>query len=94
MRAAPRPNARVASAVRTAPSARSAARGCVRAGGPQVGRMNYVDRAQVDHVRHVPRVRVVEHPTFHHNVPAFLERTGALVTLLKAELLALLLEER
>ena len=44
-------------------------------------------------MRHVPSVRVVEHSTFHHNVPAFLERTGALVPLLRRALLALMLRE-
>ena len=32
----------------------------------------------------------VEHPTFHHNVPMFLEREDELVPLLKRELLELL----
>ena len=33
---------------------------------------------------------IVEHDTFHHNVPQFLEREGMLVPLLKRELLALM----
>ena len=38
----------------------------------------------------MPSVAVVEHDTFHHNVPMFLEREGGLVPLLKRTLLALL----
>lgn len=37
-----------------------------------------------------PAVCLVEHGTFHHNVPQFLEREGMLVPLLKRELLALM----
>ena len=55
-----------------------------------VGRCNYVDKAQVEHVRGLPSLCVVEHPTYHHNVPAFLEREGLLVPMIKAEVMALL----
>ena len=55
-----------------------------------VGRQNAVDVMQADMVRARPAVTVVEHETFHHNVPMFLEREGALVPLLKRELLELL----
>ena len=54
------------------------------------GRGNFVDKAQVEHVRGCKSVRVVEHPTFHHNVPAFLERAGVLVALIRRELLEIL----
>jgi acyl-CoA synthetase (AMP-forming)/AMP-acid ligase II/Leucine-rich repeat (LRR) protein len=54
------------------------------------GRTNYVDTAQVAHVAHMPSVAVEAWPTFHHNVPAFLEREGRLVPLIKRELVALL----
>ena len=54
------------------------------------GRTNYVDTAQVAHVAHMPSVVVEAWPTFHHNVPAFLEREGRLVPLIKRELAALL----
>ena len=54
------------------------------------GRTNYVDMAQVTHVAHMPSVAVEAWPTFHHNVPAFLEREGRLVPLIKRELAALL----
>ena len=53
-----------------------------------VGRQNAVDVMQADTVRGL--ATVVEHETFHHNVPMHLERDGALVPLLKLELLELL----
>ena len=57
-----------------------------------VGRCNYVDVSQVEIVRHVPTVRVTEHATFHHNVPAFLEREGLLLPMIRAACVELLLE--
>ena len=59
-----------------------------------VGRGNYVDVAQVQAVAHCPSVRLVQHATFHHNVPAFLEREGLLVPLIKSEIVELLVNER
>lgn len=55
-----------------------------------VGRQNAVDVMQADVVRGLEHVTVVEHETFHHNVPMYLEREGGLVPLLKSELLELL----
>ena len=55
-----------------------------------VGTGNHVDMAQVATVRHAAAVQVVEHETFHHNVPAHLEGQGELVSLLKAEVLHVL----
>ena len=55
-----------------------------------VGMGNHVDMAQVGAVRHGRSVLVVEHETFHHNVPAHLEGQGELVGILKAEVLNLL----
>lgn len=56
-----------------------------------VGSGNAVDVMQAGLVRGInSSVAVVEHNTFHHNVPMFLEREGRLVPLLKAVLLALL----
>ena len=57
-----------------------------------VGRQNAVDVMQADTVRGL--ATVVEHETFHHNVPMHLERDGALVPLLKRELLELMLRLR
>ena len=48
---------------------------------------------QADCLRSLPAVDVVEHDTFHHNVPMFLEREGLLIPLLKRECLALLLPQ-
>ena len=55
-----------------------------------VGTGNHVDMAQVATVRQAPAVHVVEHETFHHNVPAHLEGQGELVPMLKAEALHVL----
>ena len=55
-----------------------------------VGSGNAVDMMQAGLVRGMPSVHVVEHDTFHHNVPMFLEREAKLVPMLKAVLLALL----
>ena len=52
---------------------------------------NYVDVAQVAVVRDAPSVAVVEHETYHHNVPQFLEGEGELVPLLRSEVARLLL---
>ena len=49
-----------------------------------------VDAGQARLVAAFPAVCLVEHATFHHNVPQFLEREGMLVPLLKRELLALM----
>ena len=68
----------------------SALRGGLGRVAVHVGRQNAVDVMQADMVRGSPAVTVVEHETFHHNVPMFLEREGALVPLLKRELLELL----
>ena len=57
-------------------------------GGEHVGRQNAVDVMQADTVRGL--ATVVEHETFHHNVPAFLERAGVLVALIRRELLEIL----
>ena len=57
------------------------------------GRSNYVDLAQVEHVRDLPKLQVRAWPTFHHNVPAWLEKEGRLVPLIKQELVRLLLED-
>lgn len=56
-----------------------------------VGGENMEDVLQAERVEEIEGLAVVHHPTFHHNVPMFLEREGALVTLLKNEVLALLL---
>jgi leucine-rich repeat protein SHOC2 len=45
---------------------------------------------QASLVQMIAGVRVVEHNTFHHNVPMFLERESQLVPLLKREMLTLL----
>ena len=42
-------------------------------------------------VRDAPSVAVVEHETYHHNVPQFLEGEGELVPLLRSEVARLLL---
>ena len=55
-----------------------------------VGNGNHVDMAQVGSIPRAPSVYVVEHDTFHHNVPAHLEAQGELVPLLKAEALIML----
>ena len=55
-----------------------------------VGSGNHVDVAQVATVRGVAGVHIVEHATFHHNVPQYLQQLGELVPLLKAELLRIL----
>lgn len=56
-----------------------------------VGGENLEDVLQVERVEQIEGVHVVHHPTFHHNVPMFLEREGALVPLFKKEVLALML---
>lgn len=56
-----------------------------------VGGENMEDVLQAERVEEIEGLAVVHHPTFHHNVPMFLEREGALVTLFKNEVLALLL---
>ena len=56
-----------------------------------VGEGNLEDVLQAGRLRGLDGVSVVEHDTFHHNVPMHLEREGALVPLLKRELIALLL---
>lgn len=55
-----------------------------------VGSGNAVDVMQASLVQMIAGVRVVEHNTFHHNVPMFLERESHLVPLLKREMLTLL----
>ena len=55
-----------------------------------VGAGNAVDVMQAEQVKGIGGLRVAEHPTFHHNVPMFLEREGQLVPLLKRALLRLL----
>ena len=53
-----------------------------------VGSGNHVDVAQVACLRpSAPSLRVVGHDTFHHNVPQLLQQQGALVPLLKDEVL-------
>jgi leucine-rich repeat protein SHOC2 len=52
-----------------------------------VGASNHVDLVQVACVSHLPGLHVVEHATFHHNVPQFLEQHGQLVPLLRDEIL-------
>ena len=42
--------------------------------------------AQVASVAGLASVHVVEHDTFHHNVPQFLQQQGELVPLLKDEM--------
>ena len=59
-----------------------------------VGRCNYVDVAQVESVRDEASVEVHAHATFHHNVPAYLEREGRLVPMIKRECVELLLKSR
>ena len=51
-----------------------------------VGGGNHVDVAQVASVAGLASVHVVEHDTFHHNVPQFLQQQGELVPLLKDEM--------
>jgi len=55
-----------------------------------VGASNHVDLAQVECMRNLSGVHVVEHATFHHNVPQFLEGNGDLVPLVKDEILTLM----
>ena len=65
--------------------------GKLRAGASvavHVGGDNAVDVEQARLVGARPRVALVRHATFHHNVPQFLEREGRLVPLLKREMLA------
>lgn len=50
-----------------------------------VGAHNHVDALQVAAVPSSQAVHVVEHDTFHHNVPAHLESLGELVPLLRDE---------
>ena len=50
-----------------------------------------VDVAQVRSVAHLSSVRVVQHATFHHNVPAYLEREGLLVPMVRSEVVGLVL---
>ena len=57
-----------------------------------VGSGNLEDMTQVARVRGRRAVVVVEHDTFHHNVPMHLEREGLLVPLLKRELVELVRE--
>ena len=68
-------------------------------GGTGVGRVavhvgsgNLEDMTQAARVRGRRAVVVVEHDTFHHNVPMHLEREGLLVPLLKRELFELVRE--
>ena len=61
--------------------------------GVHCGGGNFVDMAQVATVRDAASVVVVEHATFHHNVPAFLEGQSELVPLLRGEVARLLLGE-
>ena len=46
---------------------------------------------QVNFVRGVGDVNIVEHETYHHNVPQFLQQRGELVPLLKRELVRCLM---
>ena len=55
-----------------------------------VGASNLEDMVQAATLRGLPCVTIVEHETFHHNIPMFLEREGRLLYLLKRELLELL----
>jgi len=55
-----------------------------------VGGGNHVDVAQVASVAGLASVHVVEHDTFHHNVPQFLQQQGELVPLLKDEMMRVL----
>ena len=55
-----------------------------------VGRCNYVDVAQVAPIAHEASVRVHTHNTYHHNVPAYLEREGRLGPMVKAACVELL----
>ena len=57
-----------------------------------VGSGNLEDMTQAARVRGRRAVVVVEHDTFHHNVPMHLEREGLLVPLLKRELVELVRE--
>ena len=70
--------------------ANATAKSCPGSVVVHVGTGNHVDMAQAATVRDAPNVRVVEHETFHHNVPAYLEGEGELVSLLKAEILSVL----
>ena len=61
--------------------------------GVHCGGGNFVDMAQVATVRGAASVVLIEHETFHHNVPAFLEGQSELVPLLRGEVARLLLAE-
>ena len=66
-------------------------RACSRgAATVHVGAGNHVDVAQVSSVAALESVHVVEHDTFHHNVPQYLQQRGELVALLKDEMLRVL----
>ena len=72
------------------PSSAGCACACACAATVHVGGGNHVDLAQVACVRGVASVRVVEHDTFHHNVPQFLQQAGELVPLLRDEVMRVL----
>ena len=55
-----------------------------------VGGSNLEDVTQAARVRELHSVEIVEHDTFHHNVPQFLQQQGELVPLLKDEILRVL----
>ena len=55
-----------------------------------VGSGNLEDVLQAARVQDVSNVETIEHDTFHHNVPMYLEREGLLVGMVKREVAALL----